>query len=151
MLFTAIVRILSLQVFLLVGLSQSIPQSGSSQPKLQLAGNGRQLYSCVGGTWTSTGADAQLSGGRGTVGHHYFEGGRPVFNLGNGQPVIYATKTGSQPAPGQGNIPWLRLTPSSGPYSLITRTNTQGGVPPPGSCRPGSSTSVPYSATYSFY
>ncbi|KNZ53531.1 hypothetical protein VP01_3211g3 [Puccinia sorghi] len=147
MLFTALVRMLSVQVFLLVGLSQQTPtltQPGGA--KLALTGTGRQLYSCSGGTWVSTGADAQLSApGRGTVGHHYFEGGRPVFNLGNGG-MVYAIKRGSQPAPGQGNIPWLTLTATSGPYSTVTRTNTQGGVAPAGGCQSGQSTSVPYSA-----
>ena len=55
--------------------------------------------------------------------------------------LLQATQTGTGPDSGD------RLTATT----YIQRLNTHGGVAPAGSCTPGDTASVPYTADYYFY
>ncbi|KAA1110646.1 hypothetical protein PGT21_028679 [Puccinia graminis f. sp. tritici] len=136
-------RVLSVQVFFLAanvfGQQQQYPPSRSAAPQtLQLYGAGNQIYSCSGGTWAPVGAEAQLYDQRGaTVGHHYFSGGGPRFDL-DMFGTIVARKISTQPAPSPGNAPWLKLQAlpgSTAPFRFVTRTQTSGGVPSSPGCQ----------------
>ncbi|KAI7933410.1 hypothetical protein MJO28_017677 [Puccinia striiformis f. sp. tritici] len=161
-------RVLSLQAFLLAAtvFGQQLPSPLQSpaalglQLKAQFAGSGNQIYKCVasstGSTWVSAGAEAQLQGSGPTAGqrgHHYFENGKPVFNL-NTVGRVDVVKVAEAPAPsGPGDVKWLELRVVSGPFRAVYRTQSQGGVPraPPSNPCSQQYSQVPYSATYSFY
>jgi uncharacterized protein DUF3455 len=126
---------------------------------------GVQKYTCqANGTWLFTDPEATLyktTGAPKPIGTHFlnFETGRPVWQLKDGSSVEAArTATASG---GTGNIPWLLLravvtTAGSDGDRLasttwVQRLNTSGGVAPAGSCIPGDSRAVPYSADYFFW
>jgi Protein of unknown function (DUF3455) len=126
---------------------------------------GVQKYTCqANGTWLFTDPEATLyktTGAPKPIGTHFlnFDTGRPVWRLKDGSSVEAArTETASG---GTGNIPWLLLqaivtTAGSDGDRLasttwVQRLNTSGGVAPAGSCTPGDSRAVPYSADYFFW
>ncbi len=126
---------------------------------------GVQKYTCqANGTWLFTDPEATLYKTTGVpkpIGTHFlnFATGRPVWQLKDGSSVEAArmeTVSG-----GTGNIPWLLLqaivttTGSDGDRltntTWIQRLNTSGGVAPAGTCTPGESIAVAYSADYFFW
>ncbi|KAI7950790.1 hypothetical protein MJO29_009464 [Puccinia striiformis f. sp. tritici] len=161
-------RVLSLQALLLAGtvFGQQLPSPLRSpvalglQLKAQFVGSGHQIYNCVasstGSTWVPAGAEAQLQGSGpsgGQRGRHYFENGKPVFDL-NTLGRVDVAKVAEAPAPsGHGDVKWLELRVVSGPFRAVYRTQTQGGVPraPPSNPCSQPHSQVSYSATYSFY
>ena len=128
---------------------------------LVLHASGVQKYTCqANGTWLFTDPEATLyktTGARKPVGTHFlnFSTGRPVWQFKSGSSVE-AARTQTAPG-GAGNIAWLLLqavATSSGRLghtTWIQRLNTNGGVAPAGSCTPGATTAVPYSADYLFW
>ena len=128
---------------------------------LILHATGVQKYTCQGnGTWLFTDPEATLyktTGAPKPVGTHFlnFSTGRPVWQWKGGSSVEAArTQTASG---GAGNIAWLLLqTVATSPGRLgqttwVQRLNTTGGVAPAGTCIPGATTAVPYSADYFFW
>jgi Protein of unknown function (DUF3455) len=139
---------------------------------------GTQNYLCnPSGSWPAAGhPEALLSDRNGVVfAHHFFTSGLvsgPTWqSLRDGSYVIGARVAGvpapSCPAAGYcGTIPWLLLksvfnagigggNPDQGglfsAVSYIQRVKTSGGSAPNGTCTPGQTASVPYTATYYFY
>jgi Protein of unknown function (DUF3455) len=126
---------------------------------------GFQNYTCgVAGTWAFAGPVAILyktTGAPKPIGTHFrnVATGRPVWRLKDGSSVE-ATAIVTVPA-GIGNIPWLLLqaaATAAGPdgdrltsTTFIQRLNTTGGVAPAGTCTPGASIAVPYTADYFFW
>lgn len=125
---------------------------------------GVQKYTCqANGTWLFTDPEATLYKPtlRKPIGTHFlnFTTGRPVWQLKDGSSVE-AARNVTVPA-GTGNIPWLLLqavvtTAGSDGDQLISTTwvqrlNTSGGVAPAGTCTPGDTIAVPYSADYFFW
>jgi hypothetical protein len=122
---------------------------------------GVQKYTCqANGTWLFTDPEATLyktTGAPKPVGTHFlnFSTGRPVWQWKGGSSVE-AARTQSAPG-GAGNIAWLLLQAvATSPGRLaqttwIQRLNTTGGVAPAGTCTPGATTAVPYSADYFFW
>jgi Protein of unknown function (DUF3455) len=122
---------------------------------------GVQKYICqANGTWLFTDPEATLyktTGASKPVGTHFlnFSTGRPVWQWKAGSSVEAArTQTASA---GAGNIAWLLLqavATSRGRLAQTTwiqRLNTTGGVAPAGTCTPGATTAVPYTADYFFW
>ena len=122
-----------------------------------VAARGVQIYECrVSGTaapaWVFVAPEAQLSDYQGrTVGKHY---AGPHWEALDGSKIVGTVKSRAD-APVAGAIPWLLLTTKaaggSGIYSKVTsiqRINTVGGVSPAGSCTPGATERVPYTADY---
>ena len=128
---------------------------------LTLHAIGVQKYTCQGnGTWLFTDPEATLYKTRGApkpVGTHFlnFSTGRPVWQFKGGSSVE-AARTQSAPG-GTGNIAWLLLQAVAtspgrlGQTTWIQRLNTTGGVAPAGTCAPGATIAVPYSADYFFW
>ena len=122
---------------------------------------GVQKYTCQGnGTWLFTDPEATLyktTGARKPVGIHFlnFSTGRPVWQWKEGSSVE-AARTQSASG-GAGAIAWLLLqavaTSSGrlGQTTWIQRLNTTGGVAPAGTCTPGATIGVPYTADYFFW
>ena len=128
---------------------------------------GVQKYTCQpNGTWLFTDPEATLyetTGAGKPIGTHFlnFATGRPVWQYNDGS-TVEAARTVSVPA-GAGNIPSLLLQTvvttagSRGRGRRLVRTtwvqrlNTTGGVAPAGTCTPGVTTAVPYSAGYVFW
>jgi Ca2+-binding RTX toxin-like protein len=126
---------------------------------------GVQKYTCqANGTWLFTDPEATLYKTTGTpqpIGAHFlnFASGRPVWQLDDGSSVE-AARWAAMSA-GTQNIPWLLLrkvvTTSGADGDRLTRTtwvqrlNTSGGVAPGGTCTPGDTIAVAYSADYLFW
>jgi Protein of unknown function (DUF3455) len=128
---------------------------------LVLHASGVQKYTCqANGTWLFTDPEATLYKTTGVpkpVGTHFlnFSTGRPVWQFKAGSSVEAArtqTATG-----GAGNIAWLLLQAVAtsrgrlGQTTWVQRLNTTGGVAPAGTCTPGATTAVRYSADYYFW
>lgn len=144
------------------------PRTYASASKLFLAVHaiGVQKYACqANGTWLFTDPEATLyktDRARKTkpVGTHFlnFATGRPVWKYKDGS-TVEATRTVLVPA-APGNIPSLLLqaaVTTAGSGHRLTRTtwvqrlNTAGGVAPAGTCTPGATSAVPYTADYFFW
>jgi hypothetical protein len=143
------------------------PRTYAPDSKLFLAvyATGVQKYTCqASGTWLFTDPEATLyttTGARKPIGTHFlnFATGRPVWELKDGSTVEAARKV-TVPA-GTGNIPSLLLeavvtTAGSDGDRLtgttwVQRLNTSGGVAPAGTCTPGDTLAIPYSADYFFW
>ena len=126
---------------------------------------GVQKYTCqANGTWLFTDPEAILNKTTGVpkpIGTHFlnFATGRPVWQLKDGSSVE-AARTQLESG-GTGNIAWLLLradvtTAGSDGDRLtsttwVQRLNTSGGVAPAGTCTPGGSSAVSYSADYFFW
>jgi hypothetical protein len=122
---------------------------------------GVQKYACQGnGTWFFTDPEAtiyKMTGAPKPVGTHFlnFSTGRPVWQWKEGSSVE-AARTQTAPG-GAGSIAWLLLQAVAtspgrlGQTTWIQRLNTTGGVAPAGTCTPGATIAVPYSADYSFW
>src|SRR5215216_2133266 len=126
---------------------------------------GVQKYTCqANGTWLFTDPEATLyktTGVSKPIGTHFlnFATGRPVWQLKDGSSVEAARA--AMASGGTGNIAWLllqavvtvagsdgdRLTSTT----WVQRLNTSGGVAPAGSCTPGDTIGVAYSADYFFW
>lgn len=98
------------------------------------------------------------------LGHHFFEGSVPVFNLDTTSQRQYGiafTKKGAQmPAPSSavqganGAVAWLYLTTTTGTvgdYESVYRVDTAAGSPPKTCENQPSVISVPYAANYYFF
>ena len=128
---------------------------------LVLHATGVQKYTCQpNGTWLFTDPEATLyktTGALKPLGTHFlnFSTGRPVWQFKAGSSVE-AARTQSA-AGGSGNIAWLLLQAVDtshgrlGHTTWIQRLNTTGGVAPAGTCTPGATTGVPYTADYFFW
>jgi hypothetical protein len=132
---------------------------------LVLHATGVQKYTCqANGTWLFTDPEATLFKTTGTakpIGTHFlnFATGRPVWKLKDGSSVE-AARTQMLPG-GTGNIAWLLLraaATTAGPdgerltaTTWVQRLNTSGGVAPAGTCTPGATVGVPYTADYFFW
>ena len=128
---------------------------------LVLHASGVQKYTCqASGTWLFTDPEATLykpTGAPKPVGTHFlnFATGRPVWRFKGGSSVE-AARTQSAPG-GAGDIAWLLLQAVAtspgrlGQTTWIQRLNTTGGVAPAGTCTPGATIAVPYSADYLFW
>jgi hypothetical protein len=135
--------------------------SPGSRLSLVLHATGVQKYTCqANGTWLFTDPEAELfktTGAPNKVGTHFlnFATGRPVWQLEPGTSVE-AARTQSASG-GAGNIAWLLLqavdtSPGRlGKTTWIQRLNTSGGVAPAGTCTPGATAAVPYTADYFFW
>jgi hypothetical protein len=117
-------------------------------------GEGVQIYSCTGGQWTLKAPDAKLIGADGKQIGTHFAG--PTWKLNDGGEVK-GKAIAKQPSPDAESVPWLlvQAVPGSATGSLssvtyIRRTDTHGGAAPKGPCT-GSTISIPYTASYSFY
>jgi hypothetical protein len=132
---------------------------------LAVHATGVQKYTCqANGTWLFSDPEAALSktsaAGK-PLGSHFlnFATGRPVWEAKDGS-AVEAARTASAPA-GTGNIPALLLqavVTSAGSdgdrlarTTWVQRLNTAGGVAPAGTCAPGDTVAVPYSADYFFW
>jgi Protein of unknown function (DUF3455) len=128
---------------------------------LVLHATGVQKYTCqANGTWLFTDPEATLyktTGSPKPVGTHFlnFATGLPVWQFKGGS-FVEAARTQSAPG-GAGNIAWLLLQTIAtrhgrlGETTWIQRLNTTGGIAPAGTCTPGATTAVPYSADYFFW
>jgi hypothetical protein len=132
------------------------------QALLTVKGQGVQIYVCknVDGAaqWVFEAPEAKLLDAAGKeVGTH---GGGPFWKSTDGS-LVRGQVLANEKAPGAGDIAWLLLKASahegSGVLSsvqYIRRSETHGGVAPPGGCdteHASSTVRVPYSATYTFY
>jgi Protein of unknown function (DUF3455) len=132
------------------------------QALLSVKGQGVQIYVCknVDGAaqWVFEAPEAKLLDASGKeVGTH---GGGPFWKSTDGS-LVKGQVLANEKAPGAGDIAWLLLKASahegSGVLSsvqYIRRSETHGGVAPPGGCdteHANSTVRVPYSATYTFY
>jgi hypothetical protein len=143
------------------------PRTSAPDSRLFLVvhATGVQKYTCqANGTWLFTDPEATLfktTGVSKPIGTHFlnFATGRPVWQLRDGSSVE-AART-AMASGGTGNIAWLLLQAvgtTAGPdgdrltgTTWVQRLNTSGGVAPAGSCTPGNSIDVPYSADYFFW
>jgi Protein of unknown function (DUF3455) len=115
--------------------------------------HGVQTYQCTNNSWVFVQPDAILSSfGRAQVLHTK----GPVWTDVDDGSSVGATAVANSPVPG--SIPQLLLkaTSNRGPGKLahvtyVQRLRTKGGAAPTGSCGEGVTTSVPYSADYTFY
>lgn len=125
---------------------------------LELHALGVQKYICQpSGTWLFTDPVAALYETRKPLGVHFLNLGtrRPVWQLEDGSSVEAAPKV-SVPN-GTANIPAVLLqgvatTPGRlGDTTWVQRLNTVGGIAPAGTCTPGVTVAVPYTADYFFW
>lgn len=135
--------------------------SPDSRLYLVLHATGVQKYTCqANGTWLFTDPEAELfktTGAPNQLGTHFlnFATGRPVWQL-KGGTSVEAARTQSASG-GAGNIALLLLqavdtSPGRlGHTTWIQRLNTTGGVAPAGTCTPGATAAVPYTADYFFW
>ena len=119
---------------------------------------GVQIYSCTpAGTWLFVAPDAQLYAGESqaeSVGHHY---AGPTWEFADGSTVV-GRKVAAATVD-RNSIPWLLLVATSHndvvgrmtDVTAVQRLETSGGIAPAGSCTPGDTANVPYTATYFFY
>lgn len=114
---------------------------------------GVQTYQCTGGTWVFLQPDAVLRNrGRAEVLHSR----GPVWTSVRDGSSVTAAAAANSPVPNV--IPQLLLksTGNRGPgifagVTFIQRLNTTGGLAPAGTCTEGATTSVPYTADYTFW
>ena len=113
---------------------------------------GSQIYTCTAGAWTLKGPAALLTSGSQEVLHTL---GPQWISVNDGSSV---TGTPIATVAVQGAIPQLLLkgTANQGDglfakVDFIQRLDTQGGLPPTGTCTDGSQKAVGYTATYQFY
>jgi hypothetical protein len=143
------------------------PRTYAPESRLFLVAHatGVQKYTCqANGTWLFTDPEATLyktTGASQPIGTHFlnFATGRPVWRLDDGSSVE-AARTATVPA-GTENIPWLLLqaviTTGGADGDRLTgttwvqRLNTSGGVAPAGTCTPGATIAVDYTADYFFW
>ena len=117
-------------------------------------GEGVQIYTCTDTHWVLKAPDAKLLDANGhQIGTHF---AGPTWKLDDGGEVK-GKAIANQPSPDAGSVPWLlvQAVPGSASGSLaqityIRRTETHGGAAPKEACT-GTTLSVPYSATYTFY
>jgi hypothetical protein len=120
---------------------------------LKVRGKGKQIYVCQDSKWTLDRPEANLFDESGKqIGKHY-KG--PTWEATDGSKVTGQVQQRAS-APKADAVPWLLLkaTSATGTFSRVTyiqRLDTEGGVAPAGSCKPGAETSVSYQATYYFY
>ena len=123
---------------------------------LEAYADGVQIYGCgAGGQWVFKAPEAQLADRDGRkIGRHY---AGPTWEANDGSKVMGEVRARENPR-GAGDIPWLLLAATSasrygtlGRTLSIQRMDTVGGMPPSGSCAPGTEARVPYKATYYFY
>jgi hypothetical protein len=128
--------------------------------------SGTQNYACVrrgdGATeWTLVGPTATLTDCRGTLAGRHFASARgsayPEWQTTDGSYVVAKKTAAWRPEGGVASVPWLLLeaVDAGGPgplgrTSYVQRVHTSGGVPP-GGCKEGDATEVPYTAEYFFY
>jgi hypothetical protein len=126
---------------------------------------GVQKYACqADGTWLFTDPVATLVKTTGTakpIVTHFLNvaTGRPVWQFHDGSTVEAARATSA--SGGAGNIALLLLGSVANTAGAdgdrfasatwVQRLNTHGGVQPAGSCTPGDTVAVPYTADYSFW
>jgi hypothetical protein len=121
--------------------------------RLKAQGKGKQIYVCKDSQWVLDRPDAELYDESGKqIGKHY-KG--PTWEAMDGSKVTGQVQQRAN-APTAGAVPWLLLKAASGTgqFSRVTyiqRLDTEGGVAPPGNCKPNDETSVNYQATYYFY
>ena len=143
------------------------PRTYAPHSKLFLAvyAKGVQKYTCqANGAWLFTDPEATLyksPDARNPIGSHFLNTatGRPVWEFKDGSSVE-AARYAAAPG-GTGNIPWLLLqsvvttTGSDGDRltstTWVQRLDPSGGVAPAGTCTPGATVAVPYSADYVFW
>jgi hypothetical protein len=143
------------------------PRTYAPESRLFLVAHaiGVQKYTCqADGTWLFTDPVATLyktTGASKPIGTHFlnFASGRPVWQAKDGSSVEAARWAAA--SGGAGNIPWLLLravVTTAGPEgdrllgtTWVQRLNTSGGVAPAGTCTPGNTIAVPYSADYFFW
>lgn len=119
--------------------------------------SGTQTYTCgADGAWPSASTPqatlVRLPGGGDTVEH--FAG--PRWRAGDGSTIVGTVRTR---VPEGGQLPWLLLdvTAHEGPQGALTpvthvnRVLTSGGLPPSGTCTPGTTVSPAYQAVYVFW
>ena len=123
---------------------------------------GVQKYACqANGTWLFTDPEATLYKTTGVlqpIGTHFlnFGTGRPVWQLDDDGSSVEAART-AMASGGSGNIAWLLLQVVAatdgrlGTTTYVQRLNTSGGVAPAGTCTPGATIAVPYTADYFFW
>ena len=127
------------------------------KPYLVAHAEGVQIYACDGSAWKLLAPRATLTGDNGKVlGSHY---GGPTWEARDGSTVRAARDAGVSGGPGA--VDWLRLKATSTAAgadgdrltatTYIQRIHTVGGVAPAGSCLPGASAEVPYTADYVFF
>jgi hypothetical protein len=118
---------------------------------------GTQTYTCTDdGTFSTTStpsATLKRYGGRGVIKHY----AGPRWTARDGSTVLGAVV---ERVDQEDTIPWLLLTvtnevsPPHGelnPVTHISRVSTTGGLPPTGTCTPGETRAVPYTADYVFW
>ena len=113
---------------------------------------GSQIYTCTAGAWTLKGPAAVLTSGSQEVLHTL---GPQWISVNDGSSV---TGTSIATVAVQDAIPQLLLkgTANQGDglfakVDFIQRLDTQGGLPPTGTCTDGSQEAAGYTATYQFY
>jgi hypothetical protein len=136
-----------------------------SKSFLAVYATGVQNYICqANGAWLFTDPVATLyksPDARNPIGTHFLNTatGRPVWQFKDGSSVEAARYAAA--AGGTGNIPWLLLqsvVTTTGPdgdrltnTTWVQRLDTSGGVAPAGTCTPGATVAIPYSAGYVFW
>ena len=137
----------------------AIQVPAGNKPFLVGHATGVQIYTCgSGGTWGTTSTpSAVLVGDNGKQIATHLAG--PTWQATDGSSVLGARVDAVPGAPGA--IPWLLLraaSTSAGPdgdrltaTTYIQRVNTAGGVGPTGTCTPGDTDAVPYTADYYFW
>jgi hypothetical protein len=113
---------------------------------------GSQIYSCTAGAWTLKGPAALLTSDSQEVLHTL---GPQWISVNDGSSV---TGTPVATVPVQDAVAELLLKGSANQgdglfakVDFIQRLDTQGGLPPAGTCTDGSQTAVGYTAIYQFY
>lgn len=119
---------------------------------------GQQVYKCLddGTAWKLDHPNADLVDDGGQPAGTHSAG--PTWTALDGSAVTgKAPPAASVPSP-EGSIPWLKLEANThagsgrmSNVSFIQRLKTKGGAAPAGTCTPGATLDVDYSATYSFY
>jgi Protein of unknown function (DUF3455) len=154
---------LKLAAFVLIAVStaahaQTAPASIDAPQDVRalmiVKGEGAQIYTCTDAHWVLKAPDAKLLDANGhQIGTHF---AGPTWKLNDGGEVK-GKAIANQPSPDAGSIPWLlvQAVPGSAAGSLaqityIRRTETHGGAAPNEACT-GTTLSIPYSATYTFY
>jgi hypothetical protein len=123
-----------------------------------LDARGTQNYACsTAGAWVFVGPDAEVYRDNQTFIHHYAGPTGPTWEWLDGSTVVGARVAGV--TVDATAIPWLLLRAAShGPIegkmteiSAVQRVHTTGGLAPAGTCTPGDTANVPYTAVYLFY